>query len=53
MLILSHTKVSDLKPIKELKNLKELDLTNTQFTKEQITELQKHLPDCDIDHDFE
>ena len=38
---LNNTKVTDIFPIKKLKNLEYLDLQNTQVTKQQIDELQK------------
>jgi hypothetical protein len=47
-LSLSHSKVTDLSPLTELKNLKFLDLYGTQLTDEQMTQLRKGLPGCEV-----
>ena len=45
---LSGSQVSDLTPLANLKSLQELYLWHTQFSEEQITKLQKALPNCEI-----
>ena len=47
-LVLDDTEVSDLSPLADLQNLKILDLFNTQVSEEQVQELQKALPNCEI-----
>ena len=49
-LYLFSTQVSDLTPLTELKNLRRLHIRNTPVSEQQIKQLQKALPNCDIIH---
>lgn len=50
MLWLDETNVNDLTPLSSVRRLKWLKLRNTVVTKEQVDELRKRLPDCEIVH---
>ena len=43
------TKVSDLSPLQDCKNLRKLDVTDTQVTSGGAVDLQKALPNCEIE----
>ena len=45
---ISGTAVNDLSPLFGLNSLVEVDVSNTDVTKEDVEELQKHLPSCKI-----
>jgi hypothetical protein len=45
-----HTQVSDLSPLAELKDLERLKLFNTQVSDEQVQQLSRALPNCEITH---
>ena len=48
---LSQNELTDVKGLENLTQLKHLNLNdNPALTKAQIDELQKALPNCDIDH---
>jgi Leucine-rich repeat (LRR) protein len=47
---LSHTQVSDLRPLAGLTHLKKLTLQRYYFTEGQLKKLQEMLPNCQI-HD--
>ena len=47
-LVLWRNQIKDITPLKDLTQLKELDLDQNPLTKEQIANLQKALPKCNI-----
>jgi Leucine-rich repeat (LRR) protein len=48
VLKLSSTQVHDITPLRHVKNLEYLELRDTLVNRDQITELQRLLPGCDI-----
>ena len=48
VLILHKTEVSDLTPIHGLTNLQKLGISETNVTDQEVAQLQKALPSCDI-----
>ena len=45
---LRSNQISSVYPLKRLTNLKKLDLTGNPLTEEQVEELRRALPDCEI-----
>jgi len=45
---LEHNQITDITPLKELSNLKELHLCDNPLTLSQIEELRQALPNCKV-----
>jgi internalin A len=51
-LSLEHNEINDLTALYNCKNLKGLNIYDNPVTKEQVDQLQQHLPDCEILSDY-